>query len=72
MVAILVVQSSCKEETIYEIEGGDLFDLIRLRKPVKPLKVTKVEGDKGNLRDGIYIIAEDELDDIELKKQPGY
>ncbi|RVE54479.1 hypothetical protein evm_000964 [Chilo suppressalis] len=66
-----------KEDVAYELQGGDLFDLIRGRPPKDgKLVVKKVADDTGVVKpDGIFFIPEDTLSDVpatlEVKrKQP--
>nr|AAV91464.1 hypothetical protein 35 [Lonomia obliqua] len=54
----LLLTCYAKETEIYEVTGGDLFDLIR-GKHKGPLKLNKVEGDRTNLPDGVYFKPED-------------
>lgn len=50
-----------KENPIYQVSGIELLDLIRGFKPRDGmLKLTKVEGDRSSLPDGIYFVPEDD------------
>jgi hypothetical protein len=62
-VVFLVTLSYGKEDTVYELKGGDLFDLIRGIPPKNgTLKLAKVENtDDGKLPDGIFFIPEDDI-----------
>ncbi|CAG9796791.1 unnamed protein product [Diatraea saccharalis] len=66
---VLVLLVNCsfgKEDGVYELKGGDLFDLIRGIPPKDgKLKVSKVVEDTGEKHpDGIFFIPEDSLSEV--------
>lgn len=71
IVSLIVVTVLAKEKVIYEAKGAQLVDLIRGIPPEGgALKLTKVEGDKDNLPDGVYFQPEDEA--LEDAGESGY
>lgn len=58
---ILIQFSIGKDTALYQVSGVELIDLLRGFKPEENmLKLTKVNGDKMNLPDGVYYQPEDE------------